>query len=337
MDVLITGGAGFIGTNLSLYLKNKGFNVTTFDNLSRLTAQKNSRYLDEAGIKIIKANMEDSLAVAKAAKGKDAIFHLAAQVAVTTSVADPRTDFNTNAIGSFNVMEAARAEKIPVIYTSTNKVYGDNVNAVPLSETSKRYDFSGKLQGIGISENFPIDANEHTPYGISKLVGDLYVRDYAAVYGLPTIVNRMSCIYGTKQYGNEDQGWVAHFAICAATGRKINIYGDGKQIRDVLFVQDLVELFESELDNAEKLAGNAFNVGGGPDKTLSLMELLGMLEKRYGVIETEVCGWRPADQKVYYSDIRKAARVVGWRPKTTPNEGVKSLCDWVDQNMSEIR
>jgi len=332
MDVLVTGGAGFVGANLTSHLLRKGYGVTIYDNLSRLSAQKNINMLKAEGARFLKGEMSDSEAINKAAQGKGAIFHLAAQVAVTTSVTDPRTDFEINALGTFNIMEAARAAKIPVIYTSTNKVYGDNVNSIPLSEGAKRYDFSNALKGLGIPEDFPIDAVEHTPYGVSKLVGDLYVRDYAAVYGVPAVVNRMSCIYGMRQYGNEDQGWVAHFVISAALGKKINIYGSGKQVRDVLFIDDLVRLFDAELDDIDKASGNVFNIGGGPSNLMSLLELLGMLKERYGKIVTEYHDWRPADQKVYYSDIRKAGRILGWKPEFSPRRGVSSLCDWVDEN-----
>jgi CDP-paratose 2-epimerase len=285
---------------------------------------------------VAKADVSDRKAVAKAASGKDAIFHFAAQVAVTTSVSDPSLDFGTNALGSFNVAEAARTSRIPVVYTSTNKVYGNNVNAIPIVEKGRRYDFGGNYAGRGIPESFSIDAQEHTPYGVSKLVGDLYMRDYAAIYGVPAVVNRMSCIYGTKQYGNEDQGWIAHFAISAALGKPVVIYGDGRQVRDVLFVSDLVRLFEKELEGAEKLAGNVFNVGGGPENTLSLLELLEILESRHGKMKTGFQGWRPADQKVYYSDISKAGRLLGWKPLVKPAEGVRMLCDWVDANRDNL-
>ena len=332
MEVLITGGAGFVGANLAAHMLKAGYGVAIYDNLSRLSARKNVDSLKSAGAKFVKGEMTDAAALKRAAAGKDGIFHLAAQVAVTTSVLDPRSDFNINALGTFNVMEAARENKTPVIYTSTNKVYGDNVNGVPLHEGEKSYDFSNELKVLGIPESFPIDANEHTPYGVSKLVGDLYVRDYAAIYGVPTVVNRMSCIYGTKQYGNEDQGWVAHFVISAALGRQINIYGDGKQVRDVLFVSDLVRLFETELENIKKVSGHVFNIGGGPNNLMSLKELMAMLENRYGKIKTATYGWRPADQKVYYSDIRKAVKLLGWKPLVSPQSCVSMLCDWVDEN-----
>lgn len=333
MKALITGGSGFIGTNLTEYLTKKDFDITIFDNFSRETAIKNKEYIKEnlPDVKIIEGDIRDYEKIKNAVKGKDIIYHTAAQVAVTSCIKNPREDFEINILGTFNLLEAARKQKLGIIYFSTNKVYGDNVNEIPLTEEKTRYDFANEFKGIGIPENFSIDANEHTPYGVSKLSAELYVRDYTKVFDVPSVSNRCSCMYGTQQYGNEDQGWVAHFIISSILEKPLTIYGDGKQIRDVLYVQDLSELIYKQTEKIDEIKGNVFNVGGGPENTLSLLELLKEIEKKQALPEISYDDWRPADQKVYYSDISKLKELINWKPKTNPEKGVKELYNWAKE------
>jgi len=258
------------------------------------------------------------------------VAHLAAQVAVTHSVADPREDFEINALGGFNLLEAVRgcgADPI-VIYASTNKVYGE-LGGVQWREREQRYEYQ-ELE-YGIAENVPIDL--HSPYGCSKGALDLYMLDYARIYGLKTVVFRQSCIYGPRQFGVEDQGWVAHFVISALLGRPITIYGDGKQVRDVLHVRDLITAFEAAIEHIDVSRGQAYNLGGGPHNTLSLLELIDRLQaKADRPIELEFDEWRPGDQKVYVSDIRKAKGDLGWAPQIGVGVGLSDLRQWVAAN-----
>jgi len=284
-------------------------------------------------ITLIRGDVTNAAQLAKACRDVDAVVHAAAQVAVTTSLIDPKTDYEVNATGTFNVLEAARKTNTnpAVIYASTNKVYGGNVNKIPLKETAKRYTFRGKY-AKGIPEDFPIDHSEHTPYGASKLAGDLYTQEYAHTYGLKTGVFRMSCIYGPRQFGVEDQGWVAWFTIATTTDQPLTIYGDGKQVRDVLHVHDLVKAYHSFLRRTS-LRTEVFNIGGGPRNTLSLLELLSMLHKYTGKkTKVRYSDWRPTDQKVYISDITKATRVLGWKPTIDAMKGVQELVKWVQNN-----
>ena len=259
------------------------------------------------------------------------IVHLAAQVAVTTSVTEPREDFEINALGTFNVLEAARASGTSpaFLYTSTNKVYGGMENLrVAEEESHYRYlDFP-----LGIPESQLLDF--HSPYGCSKGCGDQYVRDYQRIYGIPSVVFRQSCIYGPRQFGIEDQGWLAWFVIAVLTGKPITIYGDGKQVRDVLFIDDLLDAYDLALNNIDRVAGRAYNIGGGPDKTISIWkEFAPMLEKLAGhSIPTGQGDWRPGDQRIYVSDIRKAKQELGWEPVVTPEEGITRLFEWVKKN-----
>ncbi len=341
MKALVTGGLGFIGSHIAEKYAGTGWDVTVFDNLSRpkllnreiKNIDFNMKFLraNFPKIRIIQEDILNSRALEEAARGADVIFHAAAQTAVTTSVTNPRADFETNVVGTFNVMEAARKNDVKaVVYCSTNKVFGDNVNAAKVIEGEKKYSFEGKY-AKGIPETFPIDLCEHTPYGCSKLSGDLYVQDYAHVYGLKTGVFRMSCIYGTRQFGVEDQGWVAWFAIASILGKPITIYGDGKQVRDVLYVKDLVNLYDKFINSSVKRG--VYCTGGGPDNTLSLIELLEMLKELTGK-ESPVSysGWRPSDQKVFIADISKASEELGWKPAVSPREGVRKLVEWVKEN-----
>ena len=331
MDALITGGAGFIGTNLTHRLVAEGHRVLVYDNLSRLGAEKNLDWLHaQYGDRwtLIQADVRDSEALHRAAAGADVIYHLASQVAVTTSVQDPRLDFEVNALGTFNVLEAARlsGQRPIVIYASTNKVYG-GMEDVAVVEGETGYSYRDYAHGI--SEAYPLDF--HSPYGCSKGAGDQYVRDYARIYGLPTVVLRQSCIYGPRQFGVEDQGWVAWFLIAAVTGQPITIYGDGKQVRDLLWVDDLIDLYEAVVQKIDVAAGQVYNVGGGPENTLAVWQELGPLLT--GLMGRQVPvtydDWRPGDQPIFVADIRKAERDLGWKPRTSREEGVRRLYEWV--------
>jgi CDP-paratose 2-epimerase len=339
--MLITGGAGFIGSHAAIYFAGRGWEVRILDNLSRgrllhrddPNASHNwDRLRENARIERIRGDVRDAGTVESAVDGMDAVLHAAAQTAVTVSTDDPGTDFETNAIGTFRLLDAVRrtGRKAAVIYCSTNKVYGDRANLLSLREGSQRYEFTDE-HSLGIGEEFGVDLCEHTPYGCSKLTGDLYVQDYGHLYGIRTAVFRMSCIYGTHQFGMEDQGWVAWFAIAARLGAPLTIYGDGKQVRDVLWVDDLVTAYEAFLDRGPRIG--VYNMGGGPEYTLSLRELLAQLEAELGRPVPVASGpWRPSDQKVYVSDIRKARRELRWSPQVPPHEGVNRLLSWVEQH-----
>jgi len=335
-QMLITGGAGFIGCNLADYFLKRGHEVTVFDNLSRKGTEKNLEWLKsnhKNGFKFIKNDIRNFDPLLNIVKDKNLIFHTAGQVAVTTSVENPREDFEINTLGTFNVLDAARKSNSNpiIIFTSTNKVYGNNVNKIPLIKKETRYEFADSKYKNGIPEDFPTDADEHTPYGSSKYAADIYVRDFSTIYGLTTVTFRMSCIYGIRQFGNEDQGWVAHFIISSFFNKPTVIYGDGKQVRDVLFIDDLIRAFELACQNIEKTKGKVYNIGGGIKNTMSLLELLDLLKNLGLKPKYTFDDWRPADQKVYISDVKKTIEF-GWKPKISPEEGVKKLLDWVMEN-----
>jgi CDP-paratose 2-epimerase len=338
--MLITGGAGFIGSHAADYFSRNN-RVSILDNLSRgqmlattgEACQFNLELLRQRDptIEFSQADLRDFQGVKKAAHFADCIIHAGGQVAVTASLRDPRTDFEVNVTGTFNVLEAARINDSSLIFCSTNKVYGENVNEVPVREETSRYMFEDSKYSYGIPENFPLDHTRHCPYGTSKLAADVYVQDYARTYGLKTGVFRMSCIYGDRQFGVEDQGWLAWFAIATLTAKPITIYGNGKQVRDALYVGDLVDAFDLFLQSNIKHA--VFNIGGGPQNTLSLLELLELLHRMTGrTPEVSFSDWRNADQKVYISDIRKAQEMLAWKPKVVPEEGVKRVVNWVREN-----
>ncbi len=332
---LVTGGAGFIGSNYVHRLLARGEKVTVFDNLSRGGSRKNLAWLRETfgeqAFRLVQADIRDAEAIRQAAADADVIAHLAGQVAVTTSVVDPREDFEINALGTFNVLEAARLSgRAPVfLYASTNKVYG-GMEDVRVVEEATRYAYAD--YPFGIPEGHPLDF--HSPYGCSKGCGDQYVRDYARIYGLPTVVFRQSCIYGPRQFGIEDQGWVAWFVIATLTGKPITVYGDGKQVRDVLYVEDLLDAYDAAVAQIEHSAGKVFNVGGGAENILAIWTEFGpLLEKLAGKkLPTARGDWRPGDQRVFVADVRKAEAELGWRPKVGVEEGIRRLYQWVQEN-----
>jgi len=339
MRILITGGCGFIGCNLANSFLQKGAEVIIYDNLSRSGAEKNKKWLEDnhqKNLTFIHGDIRDFRGLKSATKDADTIFHTAAQVAVTTSVKNPKEDFEINVLGTFNVLEAVRLSNTDpiLLYTSTNKVYGNNVNKLALLEKEFRYEFADNNLSNGIPEIFSTDANEHTPYGSSKYASDVYVRDYSSVYGLKTVSFRMSCIYGLRQFGNEDQGWVAHFLISSVFNKPIVIYGDGKQVRDVLFISDLINAFNAAVNNINKTKGEVFNMGGGPKNTLSLLELIDFINKARGrKIDVSFDDWRPFDQKVYISDIRKAKEYFGWEPQVDKETGINKILNWITSNI----
>jgi CDP-paratose 2-epimerase len=331
---VITGGAGFIGCHAAARLHGQGRHVVIVDNLSRRGAEANLAWLREQGITdFIKADVRDAEAMTDAvARHADAacVLHLAAQVAVTTSVKDPREDFEINALGTFNVLEAVRAAGAgpAVLYSSTNKVYG-NLEHVKVVERDGRYTYEDLPRGVDETE--PLDF--HSPYGCSKGAGDQYVRDYARIYGLKTVVFRQSCIYGTRQFGIEDQGWIAWFCVAATGGRPFTIFGDGKQIRDTLWVGDLIDAYQAAVDRIDTVSGEIFNVGGGPNNTLSLRELVAILDAAFGKkFDPPMADWRPGDQRVFVANIDKARRLLDWSPKVSTAEGVQKLLSWVREN-----
>jgi len=331
--IAITGGAGFIGCNAADFFAEKCGKVVVLDDFSRRGSEQNAEWLKKRhkNIEVVKADIvKDNKELAKAVKGCDAVYHFAAQVAVTTSVEDPRRDFEINALGTFNVLEAARKNSDGAAFftSSTNKVYG-GMEGVKIAERNGRYEYAGLPNGI--SEEMQLDF--HSPYGCSKGCADQYTRDYARIYGMNTVVFRQSCIYGQRQFGIEDQGWVAWFAIASALGKKLTIYGDGKQVRDVLYIGDLVEAYDMATEKISGIRGQVFNIGGGPKNTMSLLELLAYLEEFYGK-KIDVCydKWRPGDQPVFVSDISKAKKAFGWEPKTSARQGVQLLYKWVVEN-----
>ena len=332
MTTLITGGAGFVGTNLAARLLREGREVLILDSLARAGVEDNLGWLRDAyrsRLTVEVGDVRDRALVRSAVGRADAVFHFAAQVAVTTSLTDPVEDFEVNAGGTLNVLEALRKRPNPppLVFTSTNKVYGA-LSDLAVEANARRYEPSDRSTAAGIDEERPLDF--HSPYGCSKGAADQYVRDYARTYGLPTMVFRMSCIYGPHQFGTEDQGWVAHFLIQALQGRPVTIYGDGRQVRDVLFVDDLVEGFLLAVQRLSRVTGEAFNIGGGPGNAISLLELLDMIGELTGRRpEVQFDDWRPGDQKYYVSSTARFGRATGWRPKTDVRRGLEHLAEWL--------
>lgn len=335
--VFITGGAGFIGCNSADHFLRRGQSVTVYDNLTRKGGRSNLAWLhaEHGGdrLRVIEADIRDydRLAAAVAQTDPGVVLHLAGQVAVTSSVVDPREDFEINALGTFNVLEAVRhgAPGAAVLYASTNKVYG-GMEEVGIVQRGQRYEYADYPGGI--PESFPLDF--HSPYGCSKGAGDQYTRDYARIYGLRTLVLRQSCIYGQRQFGVEDQGWVAHFVIATVLERPIAIYGDGMQVRDILHVSDLVAAYHLGIDRIDEMSGEVFNLGGGPANTLAIWTEFGpLLEKLAGrPVPVNYGPWRPGDQRVFVADIQRAEELLGWRPRVAPAEGIARLYEWVASN-----
>jgi CDP-paratose 2-epimerase len=333
-SILITGGAGFIGVNAALHFAEQGWDVAILDNLSRRGTEQNLSWVQEQrpDIAFHRLDIRDSEAMATvmATVKPQMVLHLAGQVAVTTSYTQPREDFEINALGSFNVLEAIRlhAPEAFMLNASTNKVYG-GLETVPVQKTDRGYVFTTLPQGV--SEAQPLDF--HSPYGCSKGVADQYTIDYARIYDLQTCSFRQSCIYGTRQFGIEDQGWVAWFSIAALLGRQITLYGDGWQTRDVLNVKDLARAYEAAWQHRDQIRGQAFNIGGGPQNTLCLRDLLSFLEEELALtITPRFAEARPGDQPVFVCDIGKARQQLGWEPQIGVDAGVRDLIRWVKDN-----
>ena len=336
--VVITGGAGFIGVNAAEAFIRDGWQVVLFDNLSRKGTDLNLRYLRQKypeQCEFVLGDVRyDYFSLLHTVERAELVLHLAAQVAVTTSIVRPIEDFEINARGSFNLLEGVResGNKPLVIYSSTNKVYGGMPDVICVKEAT-RYRFRDFPHGI--SESQPLDF--HSPYGCSKGAADQYVHDYGRIYGIPTVVFRQSCIYGQRQFGVEDQGWVAWFSIAALLGRPITIYGDGLQVRDLLHVNDLVAAYKCAASDAARSGGQIFNMGGGPTRTLSLVELLAFIEKRMGKkIPVGRAEPRAGDQPVFVADIRKAERELNWKPAIDPLPGFEMLFQWIEENRADV-
>ena len=338
--VLVTGGAGFVGCNLADALLRDGARVRVLDDLSRPGVDRNLRWLREThpgAVDFCEASVTDAAAVRAAVRGCPRAYHFAAQVAVTTSLTGPVADLETNARGTLNVLEAVRAEagagrRVPLLFTSTNKVYGDlgGVETVPTGDRHVPADPT--LAAEGVAEDRPLDF--HSPYGCSKGAADQYVLDYARTYRLPATVFRMSCIYGPHQFGTEDQGWVAHFARAVLRGEGLTFYGDGRQVRDVLHVSDLVRAMRLSLDHPNKTAGRAFNVGGGSGNAVSLRQVVAALGELAGRrVPVETAAWRTGDQKWYVSDAAALQAALDWRPRVAWRDGLADLFGWLAEHV----
>jgi CDP-paratose 2-epimerase len=337
---LITGGAGFVATNVADRLLRLGYRVRLFDNLSRDGVEQNVAWLRQAHpgrFQLVVGDVRDRDALALAVEDAGMVFHFAAQVAVTTSLEDPLLDFEVNARGTLNLLEAVRALEIPpsLVFASTNKVYGD-LSDVPLAVRGERYaPADPSLASLGISEARPLDF--HSPYGCSKGAAEQYVLDYARTFGVPATVFRMSCIYGPHQFGTEDQGWVAHFLLRALEGRPLTLYGDGRQVRDILFVEDLVDALLLAHARMPAVAGRAFNIGGGPARSVSLLELLALISDILGRCPAfELEPWRPADQRYYVSNTARFTDATGWRPSTPVRAGLERLASWLEESRAVV-
>jgi CDP-paratose 2-epimerase len=342
MNILITGGAGFIGTNATEFFALRDHNLILIDNFSRskllnknITCNQNWLRIKNKypNIKLFEFDLRNSNDLDKVLMEHeiDAILHAAGQTAVTSSINNPMEDFENNVKVTLNVLESARKykEEAIILYCSTNKVYGDKPNTLEIIEEKKRYSYKNP-EFLGIKENFGIDSSIHTPYGASKLAGDIYVQEYSNTYGLKTGIFRMSCIYGENQHATEDQGWLVFLINKAIYEGRVNIFGDGKQVRDVLHVGDLVELFNQFIDKYDSIGSQVFCIGGGRNNTISILELLDILETRLGIIiDRDFFPWRKGDQKIYVSDITKAEKILNWKPKIGIKVGIKKIIDHV--------
>ena len=330
--VLVTGGAGFIGVNIARSALRRGERVCLFDNLSRSEVEHNASELEHefpGRVHMIRGDVRNRHELDEVVNGASAVYHLAAQVAVTTSLDNPVDDAETNLIGTLHLLEALRRreKQVPLLFTSTNKVYGCLAD-VSLREMDLRYEpHDTSIAREGVSEKQPLQFV--SPYGCSKGSADQYVLDYAHSYAIPATVFRMSCIYGDYQRGSEDQGWVAHFLRQTLKGESVTIFGDGKQVRDLLYVGDLVNAMCLAMKNMDRCAGQAFNLGGGPANSASLLEVIQEIRAVTGLMpEIRFAGSRPGDQRWYVSNTRKASHILGWRAETSIQQGLKNLIDW---------
>jgi CDP-paratose 2-epimerase len=332
--ILITGGCGFIGCNLADALAKRGEKITAFDNLSRAGVRENAQWLKSRHgdlISIVMGDVRDSISVIKVVRSARAVMHLAGQVAVTGSLQDPVDDFEINARGTLNTLEAVRLHNpaAPLIFASTNKVYGRLVADEHIKQIGRRHVPADPRLAAGVAEDAPLDF--YSPYGCSKGTADQYVRDYARVYGLNTAVLRMSCIYGPRQFGTEDQGWLAHFMLRSIAGDPLTIFGDGMQVRDALHVSDAAKAWTSVLDNIHHVRGRVFNLGGGADNAISLLELIDEIARMRGIAPAfSFDAWRPGDQPWYVSRIDAIKSAVGWRPEVPLRQGLRSLLEWLE-------
>jgi CDP-paratose 2-epimerase len=332
MKVLVTGGAGFIGCNMADRLASKGYEVVVFDNFSRKGTELNAEWLrgKHTNVEVVRGDLsKDFKKLCEIIKDCDEVYHFAAQTSVPISIAEPRADFEANILGTLNVLEAIRRsnEECSLFYSSTNKVYGE-LSGARILEKQGRYDFVDLENGV--DETMPLDFQ--TPYGCSKGGAEQYVKEYAKLYGLKNIIFRQSCIYGPRQLGLEAQGWVAWFVIAALLEKPIKIYGDGKQVRDLLYIDDLIDAIELAME--KKCFGEIFNIGGGKKHAASLLEVIDIIERKTGKkIGKSFHDWRAGDQKVYYTDYSKAQRLLGWKPKTGIEEGIAKLIEWVKENL----
>lgn len=337
MKWIVTGGAGFIGTNVILKLTDLGHQVIVVDSMRRFGSEANARILMAKGVTVHKTQIVDFeglKTIFTAESDADVVLHLAAQVAVTTSVRDPRSDFEINALGTFNVCEAVRqcAPEAMLLNASTNKVYG-GLDHLKVVEKADCYAYESLPFGVPSSERLDF----HSPYGCSKGAGDQYVRDYSRIYGIDSVNFRQSCVYGPYQYGIEDQGWLAWFAICGLLKRQITLYGDGKQVRDILFVEDLVDCYLKAVAHRSVTRGHCYNVGGGPEHCISLLQGLAILEDVLGSkIDRRMADWRPGDQRVFVADVREAQADFGWKPTTTERDGMAKMAHWCRDNLDSI-
>jgi CDP-paratose 2-epimerase len=346
MNIIITGGAGFIGSHVAAYYASKDNDVTIIDNFSRTKLlKKNSTEISDLqnwtilkknhpSIKLYNQDVRDHKKIEEIfAQNKDnidVVFHTAGQTAITSSVEDPREDFENNVVTTFNILDAVRkyASKATVLYCSTNKVFGSKPNSIELIEERTRYKFKDPNFN-GINENFSIDQSGHTPYGASKLAGDIYMQEFSHTYGIRTGVFRMSCIYGPNQMSFEDQGWVVYMIKKAVKDHAVTIYGDGKQVRDILYIDDLVELY-NQFITKKNIGSNVFCVGGGIKNSISLRELLAYVEDKKGIrVQCNYMPWRNSDQKVYISDITKAKLLLNWSPKISAYEGIDRILNLI--------
>jgi CDP-paratose 2-epimerase len=331
--ILVTGGCGFIGSNIADALAGRGEHVVILDKMLRLGGETNAHWLKSRHgdrVEIVTGDVRDRKLLDDLIRRASGVFHLAGQVAVTTSLVDPEEDFEINAAGTLRVLEATRRSnpEIPVLFASTNKVYGKLLGDNEIVRRGQQYVSTAPAFANGVSETAPLDL--YSPYGCSKGAADQYVHDYARVFGLNTVVMRMSCIYGPRQFGTEDQGWVAHFLIRAIRGEPITIYGDGYQVRDVLFIDDAVAAWLRAFDRIEATRGRVFNLGGGVRNAVSLQDMIRLITDLRGrAPETRFDQWRPGDQAWYVSDVSAISRAVGWTPRISPRQGLEMLERWL--------